>query len=112
LLAIAAFTGLALAGGDAVRGKALYDSRCIACHSPEAHRVGPMHNGVFGRKAGSAAGYDYSEALKASRGVGTEQTLAAWLANPEAAIPGQKMGYSVAEEPDRADLVAYLRTLR
>ncbi|MGH8688434.1 MAG: c-type cytochrome [Burkholderiales bacterium] len=95
--------------GDAVRGKRLYESRCIACHSVEENRVGPAHKGVFGRRAGMAKGYDYSPAVKASRIVWNEKTLDRWLANPEKLIPGQKMGYSVPEAKDRADLIEYLK---
>ena len=97
------------AAGDAVRGQQLYESRCIACHSVDQSRVGPAHQGVFGRRAGRVADYDYSAALKASKVVWSEKTLNAWLENPERTIPGQKMGYRVTEALDRADLVAYLK---
>jgi len=100
----------ALADADAVRGKQLYESRCIACHSIDDNRVGPAHKGVFGRKAGSAKGYAYSAALVNSKIVWDQRSLQDWLADPESLIPGQKMGYSVPEAGDRADLVAYLRT--
>lgn len=100
------------ASGDVVRGKALYESRCIACHSVDAHRVGPAHKGVVGRKAGGAAGYDYSTALGASRVRWDARTLDAWLTDPERLIPGQKMGYRVELAQDRADLVAYLASLK
>lgn len=101
---------LAHAAGDAVHGQALYQSRCFACHSIDANRVGPAHRGVFGRKAGSVAGYDYSPALKKSTVIWNEKTLDQWLANPEKTIPGQKMGYSVPDAKDRADLIAFLKT--
>jgi cytochrome c len=96
------------AAGDAVRGQQLYASRCIACHSIDASRVGPAHRGVVGRKAGSVAGYEYSPAVKKSGIVWTTSTLDRWLADPEKTIPGQKMGYSVPEAKDRADLIAWL----
>ncbi len=99
-------------GGDAARGQTLYDSRCTGCHSVDTHRVGPAHAGVFGRKAGAAAGYPYSNALLATKIVWREPTLDRWLRNPEATIPGQKMGYAVTEAQDRADLIAYLKTLK
>jgi cytochrome c len=97
---------------DAGRGKQLYESRCIGCHSIDENRVGPAHRGVFGRKAGSAEGYDYSPALKSSRLVWGEKTLDRWLTNPEATIPGQKMGFSAPSANDRADLIDYLRSVR
>lgn len=97
---------------DAARGRELYEARCGACHSAEADRIGPRHAGVLGRKAGSVPGYDYSPAVKASTLVWDAGTLDRWLTDPEALIPGQKMGYRVNEARDRSDLIAYLRTLR
>lgn len=98
--------------GNGDRGQTLYESRCVACHSVDAHRVGPLHRGVVGRRAGGAPGYDYSEALARSRQVWTAQALNAWLSNPEALIPGQRMGYQVENAQDRADIVAYLARLK
>jgi cytochrome c len=97
------------AGQDAGRGEDLYGQRCGACHSLDADRVGPHHRGVFGRRAGGAEGYDYSPALRRARIVWNSATLDAWLANPEALIPGQRMGYSVPDAMDRVDIIAYLR---
>ena len=94
--------------GNVARGKTLYQSRCAACHSFEYNGVGPAHRRLLGRKAGSVPGYSYSNALKASAVVWTEATLSKWLSNPEKFIPGQKMGVSVPDARDRADLVAYL----
>ena len=108
-LALMGFASVALAAGDAGRGQELYESRCVACHSVEESRVGPAHRGVFGRRAGRVAGYDYSDALRASKLVWNERTLDAWLTSPESTIPGQKMGYQVTDAIDRADLIAYLR---
>jgi len=93
---------------DAVRGKELYEARCGACHSIDDNRVGPAHKGVVGRKAGTAADYDYSPAVKTSTIVWNVDTLDRWLTDPEKTIPGQKMGYSVPLEQDRSDIIAYL----
>ncbi len=98
----------ACAAGDAARGQTLYQSRCTACHSLDYNGVGPAHRGLWGRKAGSAPGFAYSAALKASNIVWREGTLQQWLADPEKFVPGQKMGVSVIDAVDRADLVAYL----
>jgi cytochrome c len=97
------------AGGDAERGRSLYQSRCTACHSIEYNGVGSAHQGVYGRKAGSAPDYAYSEALKRSDVVWNDGTLNKWLTNPEKFIPGQKMGFSVPNAKERADLIAYLK---
>lgn len=103
-----AFGGAASAG-DAAHGQVLYKTMCMSCHSIDYNGVGPAHKGVFGRKAGSAANYSYSPAVKASAIVWNEKTLDRWLANPEKLIPGQKMGYMVPDAKERADLIAYLR---
>lgn len=95
--------------GDADSGRALYQARCVACHSLDYNGVGPAHRGVFGRAAAQAKGYSYSDALKASHLVWTEATLDAWLSDPEKTAPGQRMGVNVPDAKDRADLIAYLR---
>ena len=98
--------------GSAIKGKEIYDARCSACHSVDDNRVGPMHLGVFGRKAGSVKSYSYSEALSKSKVIWNRDTLTAWLTNPEALIPGQRMGYSMDNAQDRENVVAYLATLK
>jgi cytochrome c len=95
--------------GDAVHGRELYESRCGACHSLDANRVGPAHRGVYGRTAGTAPNFSYSPAVKKSGVVWQEKTLDAWLTNPQALIPGQRMNFRVATAEDRADIIAYLR---
>ena len=110
LVAVLAFAAGAAHAADATRGKTLYESRCIGCHSIDANRVGPAHRGVFGRKAGTAKDYDYSPALRAATVVWDARSLARWLPEPERLIPGQRRGYSVPDAADRADLVEYLRT--
>jgi cytochrome c len=97
---------------DALRGEEIYGSRCIACHSPDANRVGPMHRGVVGRKAGSVPDFNYSKALRTSGVVWDERTLDRWLADPQAFIPGQRMNFKVSASADRADLIAFLKTLQ
>jgi cytochrome c len=98
--------------GSALKGRELYDARCSACHSVDDNRVGPMHLGVFGRKAGGVKGYPYSDALNKSKVVWNRDTLTAWLTNPEMLIPGQRMGYAMDNAKDREDVVAYLATLK
>lgn len=98
-------------GGDAGRGAALYGQRCSACHSVDHNGIGPAHRGVFERVAGQAPGYAYSPALKASKLRWTVANLERWLSDPEALVPGQKMGVSVSDNQERADLIAYLKSL-
>jgi cytochrome c len=104
-----AVSSLVHAAGDATRGEQLYESRCMACHSLDTNRVGPMHRGVYGRKAGSVPDFAYSVALTSSPIVWLDTTLNRWLTNPEALIPGQRMNIRVLSADDRADLIAFLR---
>jgi len=100
-----------LAAGNAANGAQLYEARCGGCHAVDANRVGPLHRNVFGRKAGSASGYDYSSALRKSTVRWDDATLDAWLADPEKLIPGQRMGYAVGNAGDRGDIIAFLRSV-
>ncbi len=95
--------------GDATRGKQIY-SRCLACHALAYDRTGPRHCGLFGRKAGSVKGFDYSEAMKKSNIVWNAKTLNWFLTSPMTAIPGTAMGYAGIPDPqERADLIEYLK---
>lgn len=100
------------AAGDVERGAQAARS-CMACHSfaPGQHMSGPSLAGVWGRKAGTAAGFGrYSDALKRSGKVWDEQALDAWLKNPSASIPGNAMVFDgIADARTRADLLAYLQ---
>lgn len=93
------------------RGQALFESRCVACHSLDANRVGPALRGVVGRTAGKAKDYFYSEAMAAATQVWDVPRLKAWLTNPEAVVPGQDMNYRLDLAQDREDVVAYLASV-
>jgi len=105
----AAAMAAAQAAGDAERGAALYESRCTGCHSLDANRIGPMHRGVYGRRAGTAEDFDYSEAVAGSGIMWAEDTLERWLSDPERLIPGQRMSFRVAKAEDRGDIIAFLK---
>jgi cytochrome c len=109
LIAVIVVASAARAEGDAARGAELYDSRCTGCHSLDANRVGPMHRGVYGRKAGSVGNFSYSPAVKNSSVVWAEDTLNKWLTNPQDVIPGQRMNFRVNTAQDRADIIAFLK---
>lgn len=109
--ALCAAAAPAAIAADAAHGEEIYNSRCIACHSPDANRVGPKHRGVVGRTAGTVPDFTYSKAVKSAGVVWTEETLDKWLANPQAFLPGQRMNFKVTDPADRADLIAYLKTL-
>ena len=108
-LAVASPT--AQADGDAARGEQRYED-CVACHKlePSAHNVGPSLFGVLGRKAGELADFRYSPALKRSGITWTAQTLDAFIADPQKAVPANRMPYAgMPDAADRADLIAYLQ---
>jgi cytochrome c len=66
----------------------------------------------MGRRVGSLSGYKYSDELGRSRLRWTPQTLNVWLEDPEDLVPGQRMGFQVENAQERADLIAYLATLK
>ncbi len=109
-LVAALVPGAALAApvGDATRGEQIYQA-CTDCHSLDQNDVGPRHRGVYGRKAGSVADYDYSDALKRATFVWNEETLDKWLADPQGFVPGVKMFFHLPGPQDRADVIAYLK---
>jgi cytochrome c len=117
IAASVAFVGAvpALAEGDAVAGKAVFN-QCKACHQvgPEAKNgVGPVLNGIVGRKAGEVAGYNYSDANKNSGLTWDEATLRAYLTDPKAKVPGTKMIFpGIKREKQLDDLMAYLKGIK
>ncbi|MFZ5526716.1 MAG: c-type cytochrome [Pseudomonadota bacterium] len=98
--------------GRADVGQRLYDAQCLQCHALDHHRIGPLHRGVVGRLAGSAPGYDYSTGLKKSGLRWTPDNLDRWLRDPDAFVQNQQMDYQVEDAQERADIIAYLATLR
>jgi cytochrome c len=112
-LVAAGFPSLAIGkvkrlSGNSVRGAALYQAKCSACHSLDSNRVGPLHRGVVGRKAGKVASFNYSPALQKSGIVWNQDTLDRWLSNPVAMVPGTRMGIRIVSAQDRSDIIAYL----
>jgi cytochrome c len=102
--------GAARADGDPVRGEARFQD-CAACHklAAGANEVGPSLHGLFTRKAGELAEFRFSPAMKRSGIEWTPQTLDTYIADPQAAVPGNRMPYAgMASAGDRADLIAYL----
>jgi cytochrome c len=91
-------------------GARLYQTKCGGCHSIAANRVGPAHKGVFGRKAGMAAGYNYSPALKAANITWNAATLDQWLQGPQKVVKGSRMFMAVPNPAERAAIIGYLRS--
>ena len=105
----------ATAGGDAAAGAQLFKLQCGACHSTVAGKnlVGPSLAGVIGRKSGSVAGFRYSTANRDAGITWKGDVLDRYLANPREVIPGTTMPFAgLSSEAQRADLIAYLETLK
>ena len=96
---------------DRTRGQKLFEE-CAACHTLErgAQTVGPDLHGVFGRKAGTAPGFESSPEMIKSGIVWDETTLAEYSRDPKAKVPGTKMVFNgIKQAGQLADLVAYLK---
>ena len=93
-------------------GAALFKQQCGACHSLDASappRQGPTLAGVYGRKAGSVSGFNYSPGFGKADFSWDEQHLDAYLTNPQAVIPGAVMPYRQSKAPIRAAIIGYLK---
>jgi cytochrome c len=103
----------AAAAAPAVDGKKIF-LQCATCHTITKggkDMTGPNLNGVFGRKAGTKAGYTYSAAMKAYGVTWSEQTLDVYLAAPQKVVKGTKMAFVGLPKPEqRKALIAYLKT--
>ena len=87
--------------------------QCRACHKMEDGRngVGPHLNGIVGREIASVEGFRYSSALQELDGAWTADELNAWLEDPKAYAPGNKMSFrGLRKEEDRAALIAYMES--
>jgi len=104
-----------LAKADATAGGATAKKLCSACHNfaeGAGAKVGPDLYGVVGRDRASAAGFDYSSALKGKPGKWNFDDLNAWLHSPKTFAPGTKMGFAgIDDDKTRANVIDYLDTL-
>jgi cytochrome c2 len=110
IAALLLLTAAAHADGDPARGEQRFVD-CAACHAPQpgVANVGPSLQGVFGRKAATLADFRYSPALKRSGITWTPETLDTFLADPQKAVPNNRMPYAgMPDAADRADLIAFL----
>jgi len=108
---IVALPALAVAE-DLENGKAVWN-KCRACHQigeGAKNLVGPVLNGLFGRKAGTIEGFNYSEANKTSGITWDEATFREYIKNPKTKIPNTKMVFvGLSDEKDIEDLLAFLK---
>jgi cytochrome c len=105
-------TAAGAAEGDPKAGETVF-KKCSACHTvskPPKHGIGPSLVGMWGRKAGSADGFKYSDAMKGSSVVWSEKTIDDYMKDPKNFIPKNKMVFvGLPKEVERADLIAYLK---
>lgn len=106
----------AWAGGDPRKGADVFAEECGDCHSSVAgkNKKGPSLNGIVGRKAASLADFSgYSEAMKQSGITWTVDKIDSYVAQPKKVVAGGKMKYDgLAESGSRADVIAYLMSLK
>jgi cytochrome c len=104
----------AVAPGDAAHGAIVF-KQCLVCHTNEEgkNKIGPSLWAVVGRHSASIANYQYSTAMKAADKTWDDATLNVYLTKPQAMVPGTKMTFpGLAKDQDRADVIAYLNTLK
>jgi cytochrome c len=105
----------AVAAGNAQSGQMIFATSCAVCHKvgPDAaNALGPVLNGVVGRKAGAYANYNYSDANLKSGVTWDEATLTKYLHSPMAVVPGTAMIFAgFTDDQQVADVIAYLATL-
>jgi cytochrome c len=87
--------------------------KCLPCHSvgeDAKNKVGPVLNGLDGRKSGTIEGYNYTDANKNSGITWDETVFKEYITNPRTKIPGTKMVFAgITSENERANLWAYLK---
>jgi len=111
VVGISATQALAQAG-NAARGERVFNQQCKTCHALEEGPsiTGPTLHGMFGRKAGTAAGFEFSEAMIKSGIVWDDATLADYLHDPQGKVAGTKMVFNgIKQAGQLADVVAYLK---
>ena len=93
-------------------GEKLFGVTCIGCHSMSCNRSGPRLKDLFGRKAGAVEDFKgYSDALKKSGIIWSEQSLDEFLSDPGKMVPGTAMSIvSVKNATERQAIIAFIKT--
>jgi len=107
--------GPKLASANVDNGKALFQKLCFTCHTVDkggVNKVGPNQWDLVGRKKASEEGFSYSSGLKAMTGEWTYEDINHMIFKPQSFVKGTKMAFAgLPKEQDRADIIAYLRTM-
>lgn len=114
LMAQAAVAQMPLPAAKPPDGATLFKQQCATCHTTNPSdpvRQGPSLHKIVGRAAGKADGFRYSDGLAKADFVWDDIRLDAWLANPQAVIPGAVMVYRQTKPETRAAIIAYLKEL-
>jgi cytochrome c len=113
-LAVLMLISSAALAADGVRGETRFKTVCGTCHAvdPAQKKMAAHLKGIVGRKAASVEGANYSAAMKASGWTWDKARLDAYLADPRKALPGTSMMIGVSNATDRADIIAYLETVK
>ena len=112
-LAFSLVAGEALAAGDVAGGEKVYTSQCKACHSLDSGKngIGPSLAGVAGGKAGTAAGFKFSDGMTKSGLTWDDASLAKFLKDPKGTVPGTKMvAGALKSDDDIQNVIAFLKT--
>jgi cytochrome c len=103
-----------MASADAAKGEKIF-AKCKACHKIEdgANSTGPHLHNVVNRPIGSVAGFSYSGGMASHGETWSPENLNHFLTKPSAFVSGTKMSFAgLPKETDRADVIAYLETLK
>jgi len=111
LLASVIFPRISRAAEATDQGRQLFEKRCTGCHSLDRNKEGPMLGNVYGRQAGTAVGFNYSAALKASRFTWDEQRLDKWLTDTQSLVEDNNMDFHVAKAEERTEIIRYLKAI-
>ena len=104
-----------VAAADPASGEKLFKAKCALCHTvePGKNKIGPSLACIVGRPSGSIPGFKYSPANLNAKVTWDEATLDTYLSDPRAMIKGTTMPFPGDKNPaERADLIAFLKTLK
>lgn len=114
VVVLAAATGMAKAQ-DVAAGEQSF-RKCLPCHSvgeDARNKIGPILNGLDGRKSGTVENYNYSEANKKADITWNEASFKEYIQNPAAKVPGTKMAFAgIKNDKEIGDLWAYLKQFK